>query len=330
MVGIILTAEEQQLIFDILGLNENQSLVYTSLLSVGSQMLTLGQISQLTGLNYMQVRDSIEVLIGGEYVDWIPGKIGRYYARTPFLNAFLLAYDPITLITIQESSNKKLSEIERSLQKEMSSLKDLLSDYDHAVIQDLHSQIKYNIGLLQDLITKEISALTYTIREMKERLSIILQLSRKLSVSATRETSGLTTELLYGETTFILLLRDMVSRAKASVKICMPEAEIQTIITTSKLDPQVRNRALIVGNFARVPKNIMKKVIEAGVRLKQSSVEYWACIKDNEEMLISPIPQSPQKNEEVIGIFSTNPTMVKFFSYQIGIIITQGSEVRIE
>ncbi len=330
MVGIILTAEEQQLIFDILGLNENQSLVYTSLLSVGSQMLTLGQISQLTGLNYMQVRDSMEVLIGGEYVDWIPGKIGRYYARTPFLKAFLLAYDPITLITIQESSNKKLTEIERNLQDEIRSLQDLMSKYDHVKIQDIYSLIKSNISLQQKLITKEISALTYTIKEMKERLSILLQLSRKLSKSGTRETSGLTTELLYGETTFILLLRDMVSRAKVSVKICMPEPEIQTIITTSKLDPHVRNRALIVGNFARVPKNILKKVVEAGVRLKQSSVEYWACIKDNEEMLISPIPQSPQKDEDVIGIFSTNPTMVKFFSYQIGAIITQGSEEKIE
>jgi sugar-specific transcriptional regulator TrmB len=330
MVGIILTAEEQQLIFDILGLNENQSLVYTSLLSVGSQMLTLGQISQLTGLNYMQVRECMEVLIGGEYIDWIPDKISRYYARTPFLNAFLLAYDPITLISIQESSSKKLTDIEKNLQKEMNSLQDLMSDDDRTVIQDLYSQIKYNISLQQELITKEISALIYTIREMKERLSIILRLSRKLSPPTTKETSGLTTELLYGETTFILLLRDMVSRAKASVTICMPEPEIQTIITSSKLDPHVRNRVLIVGNFARVPKNILKKVISAGVRLKQASVEYWACIKDNEELLISPSPQSTQKHEEVIGIFSTNPTMVKFFSHQIRPFINQGSEIKIE
>lgn len=98
MVGINLTSEELQTIFDILGLNKNESQVYVSLLSLGT--LTLGQISQLTGLNYIQTRDAIEVLIGGSYVDWTPGKINRYFAREPFLKAFLLAYDPLTLFSI--------------------------------------------------------------------------------------------------------------------------------------------------------------------------------------------------------------------------------------
>ena len=35
MVGIIITSEELQTMFDILGLNENQSLVYMYLLSRG-------------------------------------------------------------------------------------------------------------------------------------------------------------------------------------------------------------------------------------------------------------------------------------------------------
>ena len=76
MVGIILTEDELQTIFDILGLNEDQGLVYMTLLSVGT--LTLGQISQLTGINYIQVRKCMDVLIGGEYVDWTGGKINRY------------------------------------------------------------------------------------------------------------------------------------------------------------------------------------------------------------------------------------------------------------
>ncbi|MHA1966682.1 MAG: hypothetical protein ACW964_02655 [Candidatus Hodarchaeales archaeon] len=326
MTGITLTAEEQQLIFDILGLNENQSLVYTALLSVGNQRLTLGQISQLSGLNYMQVRAAMEVLIGGEYVDWIPGKISRYYAKTPFLKAFLLAYDPITLISIQDSSNKKLSELGNDLQSNMKPFLDLVSEDNRGAIQDAFTQIKYNIGLQQELITKEVSALTYTIREMKNRLEAILNLSRKLSTSPTKEIkSGLTTELLFGETTFVLLLRDMVSRAKISVTMCMPEPEVQTIITTSKLDPPVRNRTLIVGEFDRVPKNILKRVISTGVRMKQTSLDYWACIRDKEEVLIGILPMSSE--EEVIGIFSTNPTVVKYFSQQVSFFTSKGEDI---
>jgi sugar-specific transcriptional regulator TrmB len=326
MTGITLTAEEQQLIFDILGLNENQSLVYTALLSVGNQRLTLGQISQLSGLNYMQCRSAMEVLIGGEYVDHIPGKISRYYSRTPFLKAFLLAYDPITLISIKDSSEKKITELEENLKTEMNSFIELISDDDRNAVQDLFTQIKYNIGLQQDLITKEVSALTYTIREMKNRLDAILNLSRKLSASPSKEIkSGLTTELLFGETTFVLLLRDMVSRAKISVTMCMPEPEVQTIITTTKLDPPVRNRTLIVGEFDRVPNNILKRVIATGVRMKQTSLDYWACIRDNEEVLIGILPISSE--EEVIGIFSTNPTVVKYFSQQVSFFTTQGEDI---
>jgi hypothetical protein len=59
MVGINLTSEELQTIFNTLGLNENESQVYVSLLSLGT--LTLGQISQLPGLNYIQARDAIEI-----------------------------------------------------------------------------------------------------------------------------------------------------------------------------------------------------------------------------------------------------------------------------
>ncbi|MFX0173764.1 MAG: hypothetical protein ACFE9L_17925 [Candidatus Hodarchaeota archaeon] len=43
MVGINLTSEELQIIFDTLGLQENESQAYASLLSLG--ILTIGQIS---------------------------------------------------------------------------------------------------------------------------------------------------------------------------------------------------------------------------------------------------------------------------------------------
>ncbi|MFX0123277.1 MAG: hypothetical protein ACFFAE_06525, partial [Candidatus Hodarchaeota archaeon] len=307
MVGIILTEDELQTIFDILGLNENQGIVYMTLLSVGT--LTLGQISQLTGINYIQVRECMDVLIGGEYVDWTGGKINRYFAREPFLKAFLLAYDPLTLISIRDSTRKKIAIIEKEFQGLVDNQTTLQE------IQDV-------INAQQKQIENEVSALTFSIREMKRRLDILFQLSRKVSAATTKKEGGLTTDVVYGETTFILVLRDMASRAKVSLTILMPYPEIQTLIATSKLSPAVCTRTLIVGDFAKVPKNILKKVIASKIRMKQSTIDFWGCIRDNEEVLIGPSPEPGEEMEELIGIISTSPIMIRFFGQQIGSLTT--------
>ncbi len=327
MVGIIITSEELQTMFDILGLNENQSLVYMYLLSVGS--LTIGQLSQLTGLNYIQVRDTMEVLIGGDFVDWTPGKINRYFAREPFLKTFMLAYDPITLLSIRDAAKKRIEKTESDFNSKIQPMFDHVSNGDRVSLQDVCDLIKNIMDEQQKQIDNEISALTFTIKEMKNRLNFLFQLSRKIEVSSTQDISGLTTDLLFGETTFLLMLKDMTSRTKASLTVLMPHPEIQTLIATSKLSPPIRTRTLIIGNFTKCPKNILKKVTTAGVRLKQATVDYWGCIRDKEEVLIGPLPQSSE-GEELVGIISTNPTMVGFFAQQIGTYTTRGHDLVIK
>ncbi|MFX1506581.1 MAG: helix-turn-helix domain-containing protein [Promethearchaeota archaeon] len=315
MVGIILTEDELQTIFDILGLNENQSIVYMTLLSLGT--LTLGQISQLTGINYIQVRECMDVLIGGEYVDWTGGKINRYFAREPFLKAFLLTYDPLTLISIRDTTKKKIKSIKKEFETRIN---------DQITLQEIHDLIETQ----QKHIENEISALTFSIREMKRRLDILFQLSRKVSASTTKSVTGLTTDVIYGETTFILVLRDMVSRVKTSLTLLMPHPEIQTLIATSKLSPSVCTRTLIVGDFAKVPKNILKRVITSKIRMKQSPVDFWGCVRDNEEVLIGPSPEAGEEMDELIGIISTNPIMVRFFGQQISSLASKGQYLNLE
>ncbi|MFX1285919.1 MAG: hypothetical protein ACFFB5_19915 [Promethearchaeota archaeon] len=328
MVGIILTEDELQTIFDILGLNENQSLVYLTLLSVGT--LTLGQISQLTGINYIQVRECMDFLIGSEYVDWTGGKINRYFAREPFLKSFLLAYDPLTLISIRDMTEKKITSIKKEIQTQIQPLFDHLVKDDHNTLLDVQNLMRSAMEAHQKEIDNEISALTFTIREMKRRLDILFQLSRKVSAATTKSKSGFTTDIVHGETTFILVLKDMTSRAKASLTILMPYPEIQTLIATSKLSLPVRTRTLVVGNFTKVPKSILKKVLTSNIRMKQATVEFWGCVRDNEEVLIGPSPQKDEEMEELIGIISTNPIMVRFFGQQIGSLATIGKDLNVE
>lgn len=324
MVGFILTSDELQNLFDILGLNENQSLVYLSLLSMGT--MTVGQISQLTGLNYIQVRDAMEVLIGSEYVDWTPGIISRYFAREPFLKTFLLAYDPLTLISIRKTTKKRFDKIERDLEQRIQAKQRKISGEMLTDIQDILNLIKNGLDQHHSEMENEISALTFTIQGMKKRLKLLFQLSRKISASPSKDISSITSDLIFGETTFILLLKDLTSRAKASLTILMPHPEIQTLIATSKASLPVRTRTLIVGDFSKVPKSIINKVLSSNVQLKQALVDYWGCIRDNEEILIGPLPQTQE--EELVGIVSTNPTMVRFFSQQIGSFTTKGHDLR--
>ncbi|MHA2075730.1 MAG: helix-turn-helix domain-containing protein, partial [Candidatus Hodarchaeales archaeon] len=105
MVGLKISSKEIADIVKILGLEDDeQGKVYQSLLSLG--MATLGQISLISGLDYLKTQEALKVLIGSKLVGRIPDKVGRYFALEPFLKALSLAYDPITLISIRkEASN---------------------------------------------------------------------------------------------------------------------------------------------------------------------------------------------------------------------------------
>ena len=95
MVGLKASSEELKEITDILGLTDDeQGIVYLNLLSLG--MATLGQLSLVSGLDFIQTQEALNVLVGSNLAKRIPGKIGRYIALQPFLKAFMLSYDPIT------------------------------------------------------------------------------------------------------------------------------------------------------------------------------------------------------------------------------------------
>ena len=278
MVGITLSSDELETVFEILGLNENQSMVYLSLLSAGT--LTLGQISQLTGLHYIEVRDAMEVLVGSEYADWTTGKINRYFAREPFLKAFLLAYDTFTLFSIRDEAKKRISAIEKDFHSRINPLFGQLSNEHRATLQKAFDLIKRNLEAQQTQIDNEISALNYSISEMKRQLNTIFNLSSKVNTQTKEDLSGLTTDLVFGETTFLLLLKDITSRTKVSLTVLMPHPEIQTLMSAIKLPLSVRTRILFIGDFSKVPQNILKKVMSSQVKLRQTPLDFMGCIRD--------------------------------------------------
>ncbi|MFX1516145.1 MAG: helix-turn-helix domain-containing protein, partial [Promethearchaeota archaeon] len=162
MVGLKISSEEIEAIIPILGLtDEEQGKVYLSLLSLG--MATLGQISLLSGLDYIKAREALHVLEGSKLVKRIPGKVGRYVALEPFLKAFFLAYDPITLVNIRKEASSAFKE-------NIKQISDIFTNTN----ENVHKQIKN----LDDDFTQSLSPIKLDFNELTE------------SYRKTTETSG--------------------------------------------------------------------------------------------------------------------------------------------
>lgn len=174
-------------------------------------------------------------------------------------------------------------------------------------------------------IENEISALTFSIKEMKQKINSVFESSRMTEYSEL-DPSLFTTEIIIGEPTIIMLLRDLTIRAKSSLTVLMPRPELQTMIVASKLP--MKTRVSIIGDFRKVPESTLKKVLASGnVRLKQlDGIEFWGCIRDAEELLICPEPKNPEK-EELLGVITTNDNLVELFSQEIMTYTTRSREI---
>ncbi len=185
--------------------------------------------------------------------------------------------------------------------------------------------IKSLIEKIENQLEQEISALIFTIKEMKQKLSKILDASR-LDQIPDFESSLLSSDLIVGESVIIMLLKDLTVRAKASLTILMPRPELQTLHSASKLP--MRTRVNIIGDFTRVPKSTLKRILSSdNVHLKQfDGVDFWGCIRDSEELLICPEPKDPAK-EELLGVLTTNENLVELFSKEILTYTTRSREI---
>ncbi len=171
----------------------------------------------------------------------------------------------------------------------------------------------------------EVSALIFSIKEMKQKLDKITIVMSSVELDEL-DPSLLDTDLIIGEPVIIMLLRDLTVRTKSSLTILMPRPELQTLITASKLP--FKTRVTIIGDFVKVPKTTLKKVLSSSnIRLKQlDGIEFWGCIRDAEELLICPEPTNPEK-EELVGVITTNGHLVDLFTQEIITYTTRSREI---
>ena len=170
MVGLKISSEEVSEIIKILGLSDSEpGFVYLNLLSLG--MATLGQLSIVTGLDYIQTQEALNVLIGDNLVKRIPGKIGRYFALQPFLRALSLSYDPITLYNIRKDFNESYNEMNATLVKQNGEASKLFSSHTEGLINDFSTQftpITQEYASIMDKHQKVISTSSETVQSVLE------------------------------------------------------------------------------------------------------------------------------------------------------------------
>ncbi len=69
------------------GLSENEIQIYLAILGLGNA--TLGQVSQVTGIDIFETQEVISQLENLDYVKKLPGILSRYIPMEPFLKAFV-------------------------------------------------------------------------------------------------------------------------------------------------------------------------------------------------------------------------------------------------
>lgn len=226
----------------------------------------------------------------------------------------------------------KITDIENTFDLYVSGLKAFTASFADTQNDELNSTLNKTKEILNTQIAKveqqleqEISALTFSIKEMKQKLNKISELSQAVGISDI-ESSFLSSDIVIGETAIIMMLRDLTLRAKASLTILMPRPELQTLIAASKLP--TRTRISIIGDFRKVPESTLKKILSsANVRLKQlDAVDFWGCIRDAEELLVCPEPKHPDK-EGLIGVITTNENLVELFSQELMTYTTRSREI---
>ncbi|MFX0014268.1 MAG: hypothetical protein ACFFB2_07240 [Promethearchaeota archaeon] len=226
----------------------------------------------------------------------------------------------------------EISELESAFNLFVNSFNAFTVSFADNQLQSLNSTLKKTEEILNSQTTKieqqleqEISALTFSIKEMKQKLNKISELSRSVEFSEV-EASFLSSGLVIGETAIIMMLRDLALRAKSSLTILMPRPELQTLKIASKLP--MKTRVSIIGDFGKVPESTLKKILSsANLRLKQlDTVDFWGCIRDAEELLVCPEPKHPDK-EGLIGVITTNENLVELFSQELMTYTTRSREI---
>jgi hypothetical protein len=116
-------------------------------------------------------------------------------------------------------------------------------------------------------------------------------------------------EIIYGNSSILRSMKDMLLRAQEEVIIITPRVITDYLYEIEKL-PQVANYQ-IISNIAEEDVSILNSLIKRGnvTTMNYKGEDFWIAIRDNEEILYAP-KIDVEKN---IAFYTTNPKFFKMF-----------------
>lgn len=320
-----------------LDLEEKEIKVYLALLSLGN-IATLGQASMVAGFDILVTNAALDGLTQKGYLMHYKDYISRYYALEPFLDNYTKLFDPFSFAglirkltksletaplgiiddaerfkqylskTLQEKKTEimKGESIEPStrdtIDKILGESVKIIANTAFSIIQDMEVKGKKIQERTAKKFQNETNSLFQAITQARESLLILFRLSREIKVPA-----NFLHDVLVGENSILITLRDIISRSRKSLLIFMPIPEIKSLMNLIELSQRHDIKIDVIGKLNKTPTVIIEKIKNdgIGINLRQlDDIDFWGVIMDEKEFLFAP---NPPNNEEITitGIFTT-------------------------
>lgn len=329
-----------------LDLETKELKIYLGLLSLGN-VATLGQISLITGFDIIVSGSVLENLINKGYVSKFKSDISRYMALEPFLESYTKLFDPMAFAGVIRKLSKSLEEkpvnlidnsdvfktymnrtlsdkkkeilegksISSEAEKIIESSFDVISDTAFSVIQDMETKAKKIQVNISKSFQKETEAIFQAINEARSHLIQLLEASREIKTP-----SLLLHDILVGESSILITLRDIITRARQSLRIFMVLPEIKSLLKLIELTQRYNIKIEVVGDIKKTPTSILEKVKTdgIGIQLRQlDEIDFWGVVMDDKELLFAPLPKVIENQKtEITGIFTTFAPLIQTLSEQ--------------
>lgn len=346
MTGFELDEITTKKIEKFLDLEEKEIKIYISLLSLGN-VGTLGQISMVAGLDILVTNAALEGLSNKGYIMQHKGKISRYYALEPFLESYIKLFDPMGFLTLIRNLSKSLENsplgliddaemfnqyLKNNLTKKKEELLKnqtitednikiinnvvdesvkIIADTAFSIIQDMEEKGKKLLQKNAKKFQNDTNVIFKSITDARDSFVELFKISRDIKVPANFEH-----DVLVGESSILIALRDIITRSKNSLLIFMPLPEIKSLMNLVELSQRLAIKIDVIGNVNKTPSVILEKIKNEGIgiNLRQlDQIDFWAVIMDEEEFLFAPNPKN-EIDQPITGIFTTYKPIISHYS----------------
>ena len=192
-----------------------------------------------------------------------------------------------------------------------------------SIIQDMEIKGKKIQLRTSKSFQQETNAIFQSITDTRDKLLNLFKISREIKTPPT-----FLHDVLVGESSILISLRDIITRARKTLLIFMPIPEIKSLMNLIELSQQYSIKIDVIGDVKKTPTLILEKVKNEGIgiNLRQLEVDFWGVLMDEEEFLFAPNP-AKEEHGEITGIFTTYIPLIQSYTEQLKKLIMRAQPI---